>query len=94
MMVNGEHMENISCRKCKHRHPAELTCKEAAIAAIPKLPFGLEPEALQERTEYIVVGDANSEVLKSTEDWNEAVRVAGMIRKGGGSVTIFKSTKG
>jgi hypothetical protein len=44
--------------------------------------------------EYIVVSDNTSEVLLSTQDWNEAVRVANLCRKAGGSVTIFKATKG
>jgi hypothetical protein len=45
-------------------------------------------------TEYIVVADKTSVVLKSTTDWYEAVRYANLIRRGGGEVTIFKSTKG
>ena len=44
--------------------------------------------------EYIVVSDHDSKVLKSTRNWSEAVRLANLIRRGGGSVTIFKSTKG
>ena len=44
--------------------------------------------------EYIVVSDLGSKVLKSTTDWCEAVRLANLIRRGGVSVTIFKSTKG
>ena len=44
--------------------------------------------------EYIVVSDRDSKVLKSTTDWCEAVRLAILIRRGGGSVTISKSTKG
>lgn len=45
-------------------------------------------------TEYLVVADRNSRVLKSTRDWYEAVKLAKLIRRGGGEVTIFKSTKG
>ena len=45
-------------------------------------------------TEYIVVADRTSKVLKSTTDWHEALRYANDIRRGGGEVTIFKSTKG
>lgn len=34
MMVNGVWYENITCLRCKRRHPAELSCAEAkAIAA-------------------------------------------------------------
>ena len=45
-------------------------------------------------TEYIVVADKTSKVLLSTTSWQEAKRCATLIRKGGGEVTIFKSTKG
>jgi len=48
----------------------------------------------QAETEYIVVADKTSKVLLSTGDWYEAVKYANSIRAGGGSVTIFKSTKG
>ena len=44
--------------------------------------------------EYIVVADKTSKVLLSTNNWNEAKRYANLIRRGGGEVTIFKSTKG
>ena len=44
--------------------------------------------------EYLIVANKTSKVLKSTTDWNEAVRYANMIRRGGGEVTIFKATKG
>lgn len=44
--------------------------------------------------EYIVVTDNTSEVILSTTDWNEAVKLATKCRKAGGSVTIFKATKG
>ena len=45
-------------------------------------------------TEYIVVTDKTSVVLLSTEDWAEAVRFANRMRRAGGEVTIFKSTRG
>lgn len=44
--------------------------------------------------EYIVVTDNTSKVLLSTRDWYEAVRLAKRCRASGGSVTIFKSTRG
>lgn len=44
--------------------------------------------------EYLVVADKTSKVLLSTTDWNEAKRTANLIRRGGGEVTVFKSTKG
>jgi hypothetical protein len=33
MLVNGVYMPNITCTKCRFRHPAGLTCKAAAEAA-------------------------------------------------------------
>jgi len=33
VIINGKYVENITCPSCKFRHPAELTCKEAAAAA-------------------------------------------------------------
>ncbi len=44
-------------------------------------------------TEYLVVSDRDSKILLSTLDYYEAVRTANLIRRGGGEVTIFKSTK-
>jgi hypothetical protein len=34
MMVDGVHMDNITCPNCKFRHPQSLTCEQArSIAA-------------------------------------------------------------
>lgn len=47
-------------------------------------------------TEYIIVADRTSKVLKSYSGpgaWYEAVRYANEMRRAGGEVTIFKSTK-
>lgn len=52
----------------------------------------LEPK--KPDTEYLVVTDKTSEVLLSTTNWYDAVKTANLIRRGGGEVTIFKSTKG
>lgn len=43
---------------------------------------------------YLVVTDKDSKILKSTSDFYEAVRIANLIRSGGGEVTIFKATRG
>lgn len=43
--------------------------------------------------EYLVVTDRDSKILKSTADRYEAIRIANMIRKGGGEVTVFKNTR-
>jgi hypothetical protein len=64
----------------------------------PPMPPGprsvTQPAPTKPATGYIVVSDHNNEVLKSTPDWYEAVKMANLIRRGGGSVTIFKSTNG
>jgi hypothetical protein len=44
-------------------------------------------------TEYLLVTDKDSKILKSSLDRFELIRLANIIRKGGGEVTIFKSTK-
>lgn len=44
-------------------------------------------------TEYLVVSDTNSKVIKSTTDYKEAVKLANLIRSAGGEVTLFKSLK-
>jgi hypothetical protein len=48
-------------------------------------------------TEYLVVSDKDCKVLKlysGPKAWYQAVKLANLIRRGGGQVTIFKSTKG
>lgn len=45
-------------------------------------------------TEYLLVSDHDSKVLKAGPNYYELVRLANLIRRGGGSVTIFKSTNG
>lgn len=42
--------------------------------------------------EYLVVTDKTSEVIISTIDRFEAIKMANKIRKAGGEVTIFRST--
>lgn len=44
-------------------------------------------------TEYLVVTDKDSKILLSTPNYYEAVKTANLIRRGGGEVTVFKSTK-
>lgn len=68
--------------------PAKKDGSESQIRTV-RLDRPVEPP-----TEYLVVADRKSRVLKSTGDWYEAVKLAKLIRRGGGSVTIFKSTKG
>lgn len=41
--------------------------------------------------EYLLVSDTKSEVLKSSTDLGELRKMAGMIRKAGGQVTVFKA---
>lgn len=33
MLINSVWKDNISCKFCRFRHPADVTCKEAAEAA-------------------------------------------------------------
>lgn len=44
-------------------------------------------------TEYLLVSDTTSLVLQSSTDRFELVKMANLIRKAGGEVTIFKETK-
>lgn len=53
-----------------------------------KRPYQFSPR------EYLVVSDKNSKVLKSTQNYYEAVRLANIIRRGGGEVTIFRAIGG
>lgn len=46
--------------------------------------------------EYVLISDKTSEVMKSelgTEGLKSLTKLASLIRKAGGEVTIFKSTK-
>jgi hypothetical protein len=43
-------------------------------------------------TEWLLVTDKTSKVLKSSLDRYELVRLANVIRRAGGEVTIFRST--
>ena len=44
--------------------------------------------------EYIVVADVTSKIIVSVPSYVEAKQLASNIRKAGGQVTIFVSTKG
>lgn len=44
-------------------------------------------------TEYVLISDRDSRVLKSSLDRVEVVRLANLMRRAGGEVTVFKSTK-
>jgi hypothetical protein len=33
MLINGKYLENITCPRCRWRHPAELSCTGAAAHA-------------------------------------------------------------
>jgi hypothetical protein len=49
------------------------------------------PTETKER-EYLLVTDKSSEVIISDADYNKVLKMANIIRKAGGEVTIFKST--
>lgn len=56
----------------------------------------LPPITEELTSEYILVSDKTSEVLLSVIGWKNAGemrKTASIIRKAGGEVTIFKSTK-
>lgn len=42
---------------------------------------------------YIVLADKSEKVILSTNDYHEAVRMANLIRRAGGEVTVFRSLK-
>lgn len=44
-------------------------------------------------TEYLLVTDRDSKLIKSSFDRFELIKLANIIRKGGGEVTIFKATR-
>lgn len=41
--------------------------------------------------EYLLVSDKDSKVLKSSTDYNEILKLANLIRRADGEVTIFRS---
>lgn len=43
--------------------------------------------------EWIAVSDINSEVLMSSTDRYEVIKFVNKVRKAGGEVTVFRSTK-
>lgn len=44
-------------------------------------------------TEYLVVSDKNSKIVLSTTDFAQIRQTVSLVRKAGGEVTVFKSTK-
>lgn len=44
-------------------------------------------------TEYLLVSNHDSKVLKSDTNRYELLKLANIIRRGGGEVTVFKSTQ-
>lgn len=44
-------------------------------------------------TEYMLVADLTSKVIKTSTNYIEIKKLANLIRRGGGQVTIFRSTK-
>lgn len=51
-------------------------------------------EKPKNENDYILVGDKNSRVLAAETDYVAIKKLASLIRKGGGEVTIFKAIKG
>lgn len=53
MIINGQHLPNITCRRCKRRHPVSLACAESKAAADRSRPeqalgYPLKPEEAPE----------------------------------------------
>ena len=55
--------------------------------------YAVPPTKEPEPTEYILVTDRDSKIVKAGS-YIELKALAGLIRKSGGEVTIFKATKG
>lgn len=80
--------EQLARRKALHADA--LKAIEQGNKVLADMPFKPAPK---DPIEYIVVGDHNSEVLKSGT-YAECRSVASLVRRGGGSCTVFKATKG
>lgn len=45
MLVEGKWLDNVTCKRCRMRHPAELTCTRAQmIAQAARIEPPLEPD--------------------------------------------------
>lgn len=58
MMIDGKHIPNHTCSRCKYRHPPTITCEEAKHIAIANSPEALHgkdhaTEALRDRERHI-----------------------------------------
>jgi LmbE family N-acetylglucosaminyl deacetylase len=40
MMVNGVWYDNMTCPRCRHRHPGHITCNDATQLAMAQRPVG------------------------------------------------------
>lgn len=65
-----------------HRAKIHGPAMEAAVGVASPSP-----------TEYLLVADRSSKLLQSSTDRFEIIRLANVIRRGGGEVTVFKSTR-
>lgn len=52
-----------------------------------------QKEKIKKEHEYLLVTDKDSEVILSTPDRFEAMKIANKIRRAGGEVTIFRATE-
>lgn len=60
------------------------------MAITLNMPVEKKPDPF---VEWIAVSDKNSEVLMSSTDRFQVVKFVNKVRKAGGEVTVFRSTK-
>lgn len=67
MIIGGKHMENITCKVCRHRHPASISCHEAErIAKLQKAER--EANYVPERSEVEVLREQNARYREALEE--------------------------
>lgn len=63
MMVNGKWLDNTTCKRCRFRHPPELTCAQAQVIA--------EKDRAGELTYPTVIQGRIFEVGAQLEPWDQ-----------------------
>ncbi|SRR5579871_3288011 len=69
MIVDGKHLENITCCYCRHRHPASLLCEDAARLAREERER--EPVLRREGTKHVSLPPKAGRVVAMTLFQNE-----------------------
>jgi hypothetical protein len=68
MMVDGKWINNITCPRCKHRHPAGLTCSEARAISDEARRASEVTRVVSERVDAIEVRILRSELNECESD--------------------------